>query len=138
MAINPATADVAITNWPSVQAVSGTVASAEVESAPSSEDILFGSRTTTGTLFTVPAGRVWRGSISLAGAISVAGNATCSVSIPAGTLHSLPVTGLALTALASANTLDNVYIHGGVGGVAVTFNAGATGSTAGSATGRLL
>lgn len=139
MASSPATADVAITNWPAVQAVVGTISSAtEVESAPAASDILFASKSSSGTLFTVPANRVWRGSISLAGAISVAGNGTCSVSIPAGTIHNLPLTGLALTALASANTLDNVYIHGGGSGVAVTFNAGATGATSASVAGRLL
>lgn len=140
MAVSPATADVAITNWPAVQVVGGvlTTSGELVETPPESGDILFGSRTTTGTLFTVPANRVWRGSISLAGAISVAGNATMSVSVPAGVVHTLPLTGLALAALANANTLDNVYIHGGASGVAVTFTAGATGATAASAAGRLL
>lgn len=133
MAVHPATAEVAVTNFPSTQAVTGSLSSA----APAAADIMVGARTTTGTVFTVPAGRIWRGSISLAASISVAGNATCSVSAGA-VIHQLPLVGLALVAVSSANTLDNVYISGGAGGQAVTFAAGASGNTAVSAAGILL
>lgn len=131
MVAYPAALEVAVCNLPANQSVS--------ESPPASGDILFGSRATTGTLFTVPAGRVWKGSISLSASIGVAGNAACSVSAATGGLiHQLPLNGLALVVASNANTLDNVYIHGGAGGNVVTFTAGAAGSTAASASGRLL
>lgn len=126
MANQPAVMDVAICNT-----VTAT------DAAPATADILGGVRTTTGTIFTVPAGRIWCGSISLAASISVAGNATCSVS-GAAMIHQLPLVGLALVAVASANTLDNVYINGGGSGQAVTFTAGASGNSSVSAAGRLL
>lgn len=136
MANQPAVMEVSICNTPAVTGVM-TGAVTDTESAPIAADIMQGSRTTTGTLFTVPAGRVWRGSISLASSISVAGNASCSVS-GAAVIHQLPLVGLALVAVSSANTLDNVYIHGGGSGQAVTFTAGASGNSSASAAGRLL
>lgn len=42
------------------------------ESPPLSTDILSGSRTTTGTIITVPAGKIWRGTIAVDGCLAVA------------------------------------------------------------------
>lgn len=126
MATYPAAMDVAICNTPMM-----------MHMPPDPADIMFASRTTTGTLFTVPAGRIWKGSVSLAASISVAGNATCSVSAGAA-IHQLPLVGLALVAVSSANTVSDVYISGGASGQAVTFTAGTNGNTAASAAGVLL
>lgn len=111
---------------------------------PASTDLVGASRTTTGTLVTVPANRVFFGSLSLSASISLAGNDQPSISVsgtgalPAGILHQIVVTGLALTALASSNTIGNVYIFGGSAGATVTFTAGATGVSTGQIAGRLL
>lgn len=106
-------------------------------------DCLFGSRTSTGTVLTVPAGRFWHGSVSLSANITIAGNASCSVSVAStggsnGTIHALQCQGLALTALSSANTLSDVWLSGGTSGATVTFTSGAAGSSSGQASGVLL
>lgn len=120
--------------------------SATTPSAPSASDIIGASRTTTGTLVTIPANRVFYGQVSLSGSISVAGNCQPTISVsavgsgvsPIGTIHQIGVTGLALVAVANANTMGNVYIHGGTAGATVTFTAGSSGNSSGQITGRLL
>lgn len=114
-------------------------------SIPATADIAGVNRTTTGTLYTVPAGRTFQGSLSLACSISVAGSTNPSISIagadiapPAGTIFQIVNTGLALAVATSANTLNDVYIYGGSAGCVVTFNAGADGSSSGQIAGRLL
>lgn len=148
---NP-TSTVAVSNFPATQPVSGSVSvsgtvavsSVPASSAPASSDIKGGSATATGTLFTVPAGRVFRGSASLSASISVAGNCQPSISVtgtgvvPTGVVHQIGVTGLALSVAANANTIDNLYIYGGSSGATVTFNAGASGQSAGQVVGILL
>jgi hypothetical protein len=114
------------------------------ESAPASADIVGAQKTSTGTLYTVPAGRVFRGSLEVSCSISVAGNAQPVISVsgtgvtPTGNLLQCEAVGLALTTVANSSTISNVYIHGGTSGATVTFTAAASGSSSGSITGRLL
>lgn len=133
---------VSVTQVTSPWVVSGTVTASAM--IPASADIIGASRTTTGTLVVIPAGRTFVGSMSLSNSISVAGNnqPTISVSgagaLPAGTLHQIVLSGLALSTAASANTIGNVYIYGGSAGGTVTFTTGASGISTGQITGRLL
>lgn len=110
----------------------------EVEFPPLVSEIVGASRDTTGTLYTVPAGRVFRGSLSLSACVAVAGTSQPTIGIPGVVLHKITINGLALSSVASANTISDVYIHGGAGGVAVTFTQGAAGTSTGQITGRLL
>ncbi len=125
--------------------ISGTVGPA----IPASADIVGTSRNTTGTLYTVPAGRTFFGSLSLSCSISVAGanNPTMSVANSgggsgiapaAGTIMQINNTGLALVSVANSNTLSDSYIYGGTNGCVITFTAGATGNSSGQIAGRLL
>lgn len=119
----------------------------DVEFPPSAADIRSGGLTATGTLFTVPANRVFKGSLTVSASISVAG--TCSPVISSantgggsgattGTLHQITVAGLALSVAAAANTITDVYVHGGTNGATITFTQGASGQSTGQVAGRLL
>jgi hypothetical protein len=106
--------------------------------------ILGGARTTTGTLITVPAGRVFMGSCEVSCSIAVAGNSQPTISVsgsgvsPSGELLRVEANGIALSTVTNSSQLGLVYIHGGDGGATVTFTAGASGLSSGSITGRLL
>lgn len=127
-------------NFPAVQSISGSVnvSNFPAASIPASGDVVSASRDTTGTMYTVPAGRMFSGSISLSGCIAVAGLCQPSVGIPGTTLHKITINGLALVSVSSANTIGDVYIWGGASGTAVTFTAGANGTSTGQISGRLL
>lgn len=108
------------------------------EVPPVSGDVVRGSATATGTLYTVPAGRVFRGSLALSACVAVAGVSQPSISTSDGVLHQITINGLALSSVANSNTITDVYIHGGAGGKAVTFTQGAAGTSTGQISGRLL
>ncbi len=134
-------APVVIASDQSAVPVSGTLSS--TPSIPATADIVGASRTTTGTLYTVPAGRTFYGQVSLSCSVSVLGSSQPTISVaaggtPTGTIHQIICSGLALTTVANSNTIGNVYINGGAGGVAVTFTQGATGVSTGQICGRLL
>jgi len=145
--------NVTVTNFPATQPVSGTVTvnqgtspwvTSSSQSVPASSDIVGASRTTTGTLVTIPANRTFHGAVSLSCSVSLAGNSQPSISVsgagavPTGTIHSIIAVGLALTTVANSNTISDVYIFGGSAGATVTFTQGATGTSTGQITGRLL
>ena len=135
-ATQPVSGTVAVSNFPATQAVTGTVT--VNDSIPIAADIVRGSLLATGTLYTVPANRTFRGSVSLSSCVAVAGVSQPSIAVPAGIIHQLTVNGLALTSVANSDTLSDVYIAGGASGVVVTFTQGASGTSAGHISGRLL
>lgn len=125
--------------------ITGQVATREA--APASGDIRTGAATSTGTLFSVPAGRIWKGSLSLSSSVTVAGNGSCSISsadtgggsgATTGTLHQISCQGLALTVASNSNTISDVHVYGGTNGATVSFTQGAAGTTMGQANGILL
>jgi hypothetical protein len=132
----PASQPVSVTNFPATQPVSGTVA--VTTPIPAAGDLVAASRDTTGTLYTVPANRTFYGSVSVSGCVAVAGTSQPAISTPSGTIHKITINGLALVSVASANTISDVYINGGASGVAVTFTAGAAGTSTGQIAGKLL
>jgi hypothetical protein len=132
----PVSGTVGINNFPPVQAVTGSVSVTAPIPAPG--DVVSASRDTTGVMYTVPAGRMFKGSASLAACVAVAGVSQPSISTTSGTIHKITINGLALTSVASANTINDVYIWGGASGTAVTFTAGAAGTSTGQISGVLL
>lgn len=82
--------------------------------AMSPSEVVCGSRTSTGTILTIPAGRQWCGSIMISASVAVAGAGTPNVTIsgtnasPASgsVVHRLSLSGLALTTVAAAATID--------------------------------
>lgn len=151
--------NVNVLNFPAIQPVSGTVSVTQPVSVtqgttpwitsssmtvPTSTDLVGASRTTTGTLVTIPATRVFMGSLSLSNSVSVLGNSQPTIAtsgagvLPLGTLHQIIATGLALTTITNSNTIDNVFIYGGSAGATVTFTQGAAGTSTGQIAGRLL
>ncbi len=101
------------------------------------ELLLGGSRTSTGTILTVPAGMQWNGSIQLTASIAVGG--TCApvvttagtdVSPAAGSVvHRLSLSGLALSTVSEAGTIE-VQLRAPEGNdVTLEFTAGANGTS---------
>lgn len=109
------------------------------------EFILSGSRTTTGTILTVPAGMQWNGSVCLtasvaalgAGAPTVATAGTNAAPAAGTVVHRLSVSGLALTT-AGAEATQEVILRAPEGNdVTLEFTAGATGTSTVTANGYL-
>ncbi len=129
--------------YPATQSTTPWVTSS-TPAIPVSTDLVGASRSTTGTLVTIPANRTFVGSLSISCSISVAGNSQPTIStsgagvLPLGTLHQVICVGLALVTVANSNTIDNVFIFGGSAGATVTFTAGASGVSTGQIAGRLL
>lgn len=156
---SPISGNVNVLNFPATQPVSGTVSVTQPVSVtqgttpwvtsssptiPIPADLVGASRTTTGTLVTIPTGRTFMGSLSLSCSITVAGNSQPNIAssgagvLPLGTLHQIVAAGLALSTATNSNTIDNLYIYGGSAGATVTFTQGASGTSTGQIAGRLL
>lgn len=147
IALAPSGSAVSVTNFPAnypVTQVTTPWVTTSTPSIPAPSDIVGASRTTTGTLYTVPAGRTFSGSVSLSTSIAVAGNSQPTIAVagtgvsPTGTIHQIHAVGLALTTVANSNTQNNVMIFGGTSGATVSFTQGASGVSSGQITGRLL
>lgn len=164
------TAAVNIGNFPATQAISGNVGVSQVgafvvgvdnnvqiisstggdvfkytQAEGPTSDIVGASRSTTGTLVTIPATRTFNGSVTLSWANSNAAGAnvpTISISgtgaLPSGTIHQVQGAGLAAIVSSGSSTSNFVNIYGGSAGATVTFTVGATGTSSGTISGRLL
>lgn len=103
---------------------------------PKEGNIINGSRTTAGTIITIPAGQVWHGDIQVSATIAAAGVATPNVTV-AGTgveptagavLSRLSITGLAATTVTDSNTI-RATVRAPVGNaVTLEFALGGAGS----------
>jgi hypothetical protein len=172
-ATQPVSGTVAVSNFPATQPVSGTVTANQGTSpwvtsvsgavtvnthavtqgtspwitnefVPPTADIIGASRTTTGTLVTIPTGRTFRGSLSVSCTIAAVGTSSPTIAtsgagvVPTGTLLQINATGLLASAVANSNTINDCYIFGGSAGATVTFTVGAAGTSSGQIAGRLL
>jgi len=107
---------------------------------PSVGNILCNTRTSTGTLITIPAGAVWSGDIMISASIAAAATGTPRVSVvgtnaePAtGTIvHQLSMTGLALSTVTDSCMIEVVVRAPEGNAVTLEFNTG--GATSASAT----
>jgi hypothetical protein len=106
---------------------------------PGRTDILCNSRTTAGTIITIPAGKVWCGDLMISVSVAAAQTGTPTITVsganaaPAdGTIvHRLSVTGLALSTITDSATIP-VIVRAPAGN-AVTLEFAATGSTSAAA-----
>jgi len=104
---------------------------------PAASEIVCNSRTTTGTLITIPAGKWYTGTLTVTAAVAVAGTSAPTVttsgtnaSPAAGTIvgrHS--VTGLLAAAAAGSSTTDVIILAPDENDVTLEFTAGAAGSS---------
>lgn len=110
---------------------------------PGADQILSGSRTTSGTLLTVPAGNTFTGNLQLTAAVAVAGTSAPTVSV-SGTnaapasgsiVARLNVTGL--LASAAADSIDTEIVVKAPPGNEITleFTAGASGASSATVNG---
>lgn len=103
--------------------------------SPNPGHIVQGSRTSTGTILTIPADSVWCGSIQIAASVAVAGTGAPAVTVsganvePANgsVLARLSITGLALTTVADSSTIDAIVVTGSTP-VTLEFNTGGASS----------
>lgn len=114
---------------------------------PSPGDIRCSTRTITGTMVTIPAGRVFCGDIFIAAAISVAGTATPRVAINGGgtgvepaaatIIHQLSMTGLALSTVTESGMIE-IVCRAGDADATLDFNTGGASSATVTINGFLL
>lgn len=114
---------------------------------PSAGEIRNGSRTTTGTIVTIPAGRTLTANIQISASISVAGTATTNVSIAGGgtgvepaaasVLCRLSIAGLALNTVTS-NAYQEILVVAGDADATLEFNTGGASSASVTVNGFLL
>jgi hypothetical protein len=103
---------------------------------PDATDVLCGTRTTSGTLVTVPAGRAYTGTLTLSGSIAVAGTSIPVVTIngsgggPAdGTVVGrMNLTGLALTTVYGTAVFEVIARAPAENDLTIDFTPGATGT----------
>lgn len=112
---------------------------------PDADKILCNSRTTTGTLITIPAGNTWTGDLVISASVAAAATGTPSITTsgvgggPAsGTVvHRLSITGLAVTT-ATDSCMTEIIVVAGANDITLEFNTGGATSAAATATGFLL
>lgn len=110
---------------------------------PDPEDLRGLTRTTSGTLATVTAGRFLTANVSMSASVAVAGNSTPTISVsgtnavPAsGTVIArLNVAGLALTTVSDTIETEIIVYAPPENDVTVEFTAGATGTSSASLNG---
>ena len=116
-----------------------------LELSVDAENILCGSRSTTGTILTVPAGMQWSGDILLTASVAVAGTSAPQVTtsgtnaVPASgsIVHRLSVTGLALTTVVDSATLEVIVRAPEGNDITLEFTSGASGTSTVTANGFL-
>lgn len=104
---------------------------------PGASEIMCNTRTTTGTLVTVPAGKWYTADLQISASISVAGTSTPTVTVngagaaPAsGTVVGrINLTGLALTTVADSDTVGVIVLAPSGNDVTIDFTAGASGTS---------
>lgn len=111
---------------------------------PNASEILCNSRTATGTLITIPAGKWYTGNLSMTGATSVAGNCFPTVTT-AGTnvapaastvIARLHLTGVALLGpVADSNDTEILILAPDENDVTLEFTAGAVGTSSATVNG---
>jgi hypothetical protein len=106
---------------------------------PDAVDVAGLTRTTTGTLITVPAGRAFTGDLVLSASVSVAGTSNPTVStsgtgaapVSGTVLSRLNLNGLALTTVADS-VAHEVFVVATTNDITIEFTAGATGTSSAS------
>lgn len=104
---------------------------------PNSQEILCATRTTTGTMVTVPAGKWYTGNVSMSASVAVLGNSNPVVTVngtnasPAsGTVIArLDLSGLALTTVNDAIDTEIIVLAPAENSVTIDFTAGANGTS---------
>jgi hypothetical protein len=104
---------------------------------PNASEILCNTRTTTGTLVTVPAGKWYTGSLSISATVAVAGASNPVVTVngtnaapAAGTVVGrLNLAGLALSTISDAVDTEVIVLAPSGNDVTIDFTAGANGTS---------
>ena len=104
---------------------------------PDAGDIRCSTRTTSGTMVTVDAGKWYTGTISISANISVAGtsipvvtvNGTGASPAPGTVVARLNLTGLALTTVSDSMTIDVLVLAPSENDITIDFTAGASGTS---------
>lgn len=107
------------------------------QGTPSASQIMCNSKTTTGTLITVPAGFWYTGSLTVGASVSVAGTSVPTVTVAgtgvapaAGTIiGKVTVNGLALTTVVDSMTTEIIVLAPVENDVTIDFNQGASGTS---------
>lgn len=110
---------------------------------PNSSEILANTRTATGTLVTIPAGKWFTGNVSISASVAVAGNSTPTVSVsgtnaaPANNtvIARLNLVGLALTTVNDTVETEVICLAPSGNDITLEFTAGANGTSSATVNG---
>lgn len=110
---------------------------------PNASEIMANTRTTSGTLVTIPAGKWFTGNVHISASVAVAGNSSPTVQVsgtnaaPAsGTvLARLNLVGLALTTVADSVDTEIILLAPSENTITLEFTAGAAGTSSASVNG---
>lgn len=105
--------------------------------APGGSEIVCGTRSTTGTLITVPAGSRYTADVTISATVSVAGASTPTVTVngagaspaPGTVIARLNLAGLALSTISDTATTGIIVIAPSGNDVTIDFTAGANGTS---------
>lgn len=104
---------------------------------PNSSEIVNGSRTTTGTLVTIPAGKWFTGNLQVTASVAVAGasaptvtvNGTNAAPAAGSVLARLTLNGLALTTVVDSIETEVIVLSPSENDITLEFTAGANGAS---------
>lgn len=113
------------------------------DGAPNAQEIVGTTRTTTGTLVTVPAGKWLTANVTLSASLTLAGTSTPTISTlgtnaaPASgsVIHRINVVGLALATISDSCSTSIIVLAPDENDVTVEFTAGAAGTSSASISG---
>lgn len=115
------------------------------DGSPAQSEILCSTRTTTGTLVTVPAARSYTGDLCISGSISVAGtsipvvtvNGTGAAPASGTVVGRINLTGLALTTVSDSATVGIIVRAPDGNDITIDFTPGASGTSSATLNGFL-
>lgn len=110
---------------------------------PNASEILNGSRTTTGTLLTIPAGKWFTGNLQLTAAVAAVGTSAPTVTtagtgvapVAGSVIARLNVTGLLASAAADSMDTEILILAPSENDVTLEFTAGAAGASSATVNG---
>lgn len=105
--------------------------------SPNSSEILCSTRTTTGTMVTIPAGKWFTGDLTISATVSVAGASNPTVAVngtnaapAAGTVVGrINLAGLALSTISDTGTFGIIALAPAGNDITIDFTAGANGTS---------
>lgn len=114
--------------------------------SPNAQEIISGTRTTSGLMVTVPAGRICTANVSISGSVAVLGtcnplvtvNGTDAAPVAGSVIARVNLSGLALTTVNGTVQTEIIARAPDGNGITIDFTAGASGTSSATINGYLI